>query len=255
MEPGSATWPPDCDDASFGRWCVNFVGITSQIRCLDQQIETWSLKLSAFHCYVIQEILIKATQSLVDRPCCHIFFIVGSHECPLKMEISHVFHDSASIPAMDPLILTELLPEIRWKFFVSAHAYIIIGSCMANLRKRIVACYLNQETLTCFEDVYVPPECATDGWNRDRKRCLGSWSQDWLKMRVMTRQQRNWLILTPPSASSIQIARILAASYHTGQPVKSTDSEIFEVGWSLVEAINGLQTRTHISHIGFIGYR
>lgn len=38
-----------------------------------------------------------------------------------------------------------------------------------------------------------------------------------------------WLILIPPSASSIPIARILAASYHTGQPAKSTDSEIFEV--------------------------
>ena len=255
MEPGSATWPPDCDDASFGRWCVNFVGITSQIRCLDQRIEIWSLKLSVFHCYVIQEILIKATQSLVDRPCFHIFFIVGSHECLLKDGDVPYFPWFCINPAMDPWILTELLPEITWKFIVSAHAYITICSCMANLRKRIVSCYLNQETLTCFEDVYVPPECATDGWNRDGKRCLGSCSQDWLKMRVMTRQQRNWLILTPPSASSIQIARILAASYHTGQPAKSTDSEIFEVCWSLVEAINGLQTRTHISHIGFIGYR
>lgn len=47
-----------------------------------------------------------------------------------------------------------------------------------------------------------------------------------LKMRVMTRQRRNWLILSAPSASSIQIARILAASYQTGQPAKSTNSEI-----------------------------
>lgn len=111
------------------------------------------------------------------------FSIVRSHECPLKMEISHIFHDSASI-----------LPwthEFWQSYYQKSHesslyqhmlyllACIIICSCMANLRKRIVPCYLNQETLTCFEDVYVPPECATDGWNRDRKRCLGSWSQDW----------------------------------------------------------------------------
>ena len=63
---------------------------------------------------------------------------------------------------------------------------------------------------------------------------------------VKTEDQRD--DKTTAKVAAIQTAGILAASYHTGQPAKSTDSEIFE-------AINGLQTRTHISHIGFIVYR
>lgn len=128
-------------------------------------------------------------------------------------------------------------------------AYSIICSCMANLRKRIVSCYL----IPGDSDLLRGCLCTTrvrNGWLESRSKKMPRIMESRLKMRVMSRQQRNWLILTPPSASSIQIARILAASYHTGQPAKSTDLEIFEVCWSLVEAINGLQTRTHISHLG-----
>ena len=100
----------------------HFVGITGRIRCLDQQIEIWSLKLSVFHCHVIQEILIKATQSLVDRPCCHIFFHCKIAWVSLEDGDFPYFPWFCINPAMDPWILTELLPGITWKFIVSAHA-------------------------------------------------------------------------------------------------------------------------------------
>ena len=187
-------------------------------------VETFS-----FHCHVIQEILIKATQSLVDRPCCHIFF-----HCriawPLKMEISHIFHDSASIlPWTHEFWQSYYQKSHESSLYQHMHiSYIIIGSCMANLRKRIVSCYLipgDSDLLRgCLRTTRV-----RNGWLESRSKKMPRIMESRLKMRVMTRQQRNWLILTPPSASSIQIARILAASYHTGQPAKSTDSEIVEV--------------------------
>ena len=101
---------------------------------------------------------------------------------------------------------------------------------MDNLRKRICL-VLSQPG---DSDLLRGCLCTTRvrNWRMESPRMMESR----LKMRVMTRQQQNLLILTPQTASSIQTAGILAASYHAGQPAKSTDVEALLKLWRVASS-------------------